>query len=1066
MAHDDTLRLERLLADTERLLPLIRRLVRDEDAARDVLQETRIAALDADGDGRGYLRGIAANLARRWHRGERRRRAHEREAGARRVSAAGEAPAGAERAERLRAVIDAVLALEEPYRSTVALRYLDDRSPSAIAREQGVPVSTVRTRLHRGLDRLRRTLESRHGTRRAWMAAYAPLVRTTAALGWKGVVMSSKGKGIVGVVAALALVGWIVVDRTAPPTAVDTVSDDVTAASEAVERDESAPVLAPAGAAEPTERADSPPPAVAAVAPVDGDDFIAGSVSDAANNPVAGARVEVVHRRVSLVRTETGADGRFRITGLRKHGSEFIVWVTKPGLARDGARVVVGRSRAFRLVAPGVLDVTIVDAVDRTPIGSGELTLWCHDPRTRAMQAIALPVDGAGRVTCADLPPGAFSVGVVSPRHRPITRRWLSIAAGRRTTLVLALSRGRTVEGRVVRASDGGPIVGARVRCGELAPAISDAAGVFRLVGAPARGTVTVDADGFATQQVKLDACAEVRLDRVGTVTGTLHDATGAPIDGVRVSLVNWDRSRRGQATSDARGRFAIAVHGLGKRHVLHVVHGAAVRRVGPFTVDAGMTHDVGAVAVDGACGLDVVVRTASGAPAGDSRVVAESVDTIGKSLAEVRLHGRTDESGRIRFDGVTAGRYRVAAAIQGWPRFEGDPPVVELVAGRSTSVMRTVADVVSVHGVVVDTDGHPIEMAEIASGSAVSGADGRFTLDRVVGSRVAIGATKPGYSRGRCEPFVATAAPPTVTIVLPPLPPLITGRVVDATGAPVERFDVRVHTLPDGWQPGQPVRWSGPSRSCLDPDGRFSFPLREGRWLVEASSAEAGVTVEPRLIEVRCGASAPFVELRLVPGGTVRGRVVTASGAPLARAKVYLLAEGGRRVGRSPRFADADGRFEVRSVPPGRLVVRTRHDDMTDAERVVTVEPGSVTEVEVVATDAAATLRIVARGANGKPIAGARVQIFRPDGTVFPPDTTRHLRAMAKQGVDSGPRDWKKLQHDLFHSDDAGVLVRRFLPPGAYRVEVTHDDYATVRHDVRLVVGEQPLDVTLVTER
>ena len=69
-------------------------------------------------------------------------------------------PAGmvirSERDAQLRA---AVAALEEPYREVVALRFFADRSLAEIADVTERPLGTVKTHLHRGLARLRRSIE-------------------------------------------------------------------------------------------------------------------------------------------------------------------------------------------------------------------------------------------------------------------------------------------------------------------------------------------------------------------------------------------------------------------------------------------------------------------------------------------------------------------------------------------------------------------------------------------------------------------------------------------------------------------------------------------------------------------------------------------------------------------------------------------------------------------------------------------------------------------------------------------------------------------------------------------
>lgn len=68
-----------------------------------------------------------------------------------------------------------VLALDEPYRTAILWRYVEELSPRAIARRQGVPVRTVHTRLERGLARLRDRLRGSRGGPEAWLGAFLAL---------------------------------------------------------------------------------------------------------------------------------------------------------------------------------------------------------------------------------------------------------------------------------------------------------------------------------------------------------------------------------------------------------------------------------------------------------------------------------------------------------------------------------------------------------------------------------------------------------------------------------------------------------------------------------------------------------------------------------------------------------------------------------------------------------------------------------------------------------------------------------------------------------------------------
>src|SRR5262245_5867612 len=120
---------------------LARSLVHDEHLADDVAQDSLIAAATHAAPPRvplrAWLTGIVRNRVRMAVRSGARRTRHEQAAfGAAHVPTAEELVSRLEVGRRL---IDAVLALDEPYRSTVFLRFFEDRTPTEIARRTGVP---------------------------------------------------------------------------------------------------------------------------------------------------------------------------------------------------------------------------------------------------------------------------------------------------------------------------------------------------------------------------------------------------------------------------------------------------------------------------------------------------------------------------------------------------------------------------------------------------------------------------------------------------------------------------------------------------------------------------------------------------------------------------------------------------------------------------------------------------------------------------------------------------------------------------------------------------------------
>ncbi|MFN3243238.1 MAG: sigma-70 family RNA polymerase sigma factor [Planctomycetota bacterium] len=147
-------------ADLTWLRHLARALVAEPHAADDLMQDTLLAATrrpDVQPTSmRAWLAGIARRLAARRFRDRQRRERREAEATAPRSEAdPADLVARAELAEQL---ARAASRLPEPMRTAVLLRFLEGLDVAAIARRTGKPDDTVRYRIRRGLDLLRRDL--------------------------------------------------------------------------------------------------------------------------------------------------------------------------------------------------------------------------------------------------------------------------------------------------------------------------------------------------------------------------------------------------------------------------------------------------------------------------------------------------------------------------------------------------------------------------------------------------------------------------------------------------------------------------------------------------------------------------------------------------------------------------------------------------------------------------------------------------------------------------------------------------------------------------------------------
>lgn len=467
-AEDVSLRAEDLLRHRGWVRGLARSLVARESEVDDLEQETWLAALER-GAARGapgttwlgrVVRSRAVDLFRRGTR----RAARERAAS--RPETVPSAAQTVARAEAHRAVVGAVMALEEPFRTAVLLRYFEDLPPREVARRTGVGVETARTRIRRGVERLRARLapHDRPDARRALLLLLAPgdLARPLApqaALG--GTLAMTLGTKIAAAAAVCAAVLAAVVASTRETSPRDTRA------------------VAPPGA-EASGREDGARARAAARAP--------DAPADAASDPAEPAP----RLRLRLVREDGGPvaggtlvlhDGS-RLSGLlpipseeplllEASPSERRVVALLPGRAPQTVVLPSGGGDRDLALPSGAVVAGRVLLEGRAPGEPVPLEVWIDRP---ALPQIVVDVAGAGRpdlrrlqhvVETTTALDGSFRVegfdagatGSVSPPFG-----WTPRAedAGRfaapRTDLTIDCSRRARIRGRLVRGGSGAPV--------------------------------------------------------------------------------------------------------------------------------------------------------------------------------------------------------------------------------------------------------------------------------------------------------------------------------------------------------------------------------------------------------------------------------------------------------------------------------------------------------------------------------------------------------------------------------------------------------------------------------
>jgi RNA polymerase sigma-70 factor (ECF subfamily) len=359
---------ESLLEHREFVRRLARSLVRDEHAAQDLAQDAWLEALRrpprSSSGLRAWLASVVRTRARNKARGEARRTS--RELAAAREETDRSEHGLHERFAMQHKVVEAVLALREPYKTVVLLHYYEGLSPSAIAARRGAPSGTVRAQLTRAHELLRERLDAEFGgARAAWAAGLLALARRT------GLAHTLALLGALGVALGIPAILWV--GRSSPKTA-PPLAASAARSLEASPPVEPEPASAPASVASARAVVPSETQRVSARpdAPAQARAEIHGRFSLPDGKPANGVSVEVEgspanDERVaaygapkdwSVPPAATGADGKVSMTLDPPRAFQFFVraklegfctetwrWIEiEPGASKDLGEVTMRRS--------------------------------------------------------------------------------------------------------------------------------------------------------------------------------------------------------------------------------------------------------------------------------------------------------------------------------------------------------------------------------------------------------------------------------------------------------------------------------------------------------------------------------------------------------------------------------------------------------------------------------------------------------------------------------------------------------------------------------------------------
>ncbi len=924
-----------LLSNHAAFVRSIARGLLSDDQAEDVVQESLLVSLQRPprGNPRAWLGAVARKLALMRRRSEGRRLRRERRAA--RDEALPSTAEAVARIEMQQCVVERVLALPEPYRTTIIQRYLYETSLSELAERLGVPQETVRTRVKRGLAKLRAQMDKKTGGRSAWATLLLPSLGGTDATTAKGALfMSIKTKSAIAVSLALLVTallgGHFFIGKS--EVAARAPSNTTTAMHEETPED---------AAVEPL-----PPPVD--LDRVDRELDLHGVVVTTEGAPVEGADLAVVFypwRRVNVLavssdesrdgpRTRSAKDGTFKLrlqrgdgVALRVHADGFAPIEVTLLQAGEKVRVVLtsGVSARFRVHDTG-----------QQPIAGAEVLLITRDTE----QQFRALTDDTGVAVLEGLRPKA-------PVYLAATHPLYGAPRGTKTMLpaegtlehAIELGDGKIFAGRVTDARTGLAIQNARVGTNLwLLPHVrTDDSGQYRLNGwiGPRWGhAIYVLAPGFAPgyKVTGGETTIDFALNAGASVTGRILGADGRPVGKALVSALgeqNGTLLDHAQATSDRHGRFGLDDLNKDIAHVLIASapgHGRVLLDFTPTSPELGDIELPRALAIAGEVTdhdnnpLPRCSITLHGANA--DRRTRSLTDRSGPSHYGQQENRNTDDLGRFRFPDLASGRYTLYCG-------DGESGTTSRVVELGEEDVRDVRIVLKrgrpfrIH--VVDDHGAPLDASvqvKHAGGTSHGRTDENGELELRVVGKVTVVHAPYVFAREAAYGAVEALENPRDDKAHFTVPrwESITGKVVDADGKALGSIQVKA-LAGDKELRSATSTASGTFLVAVPPGSSVDLVIA-GQFVKSGHGTSLSPTHTGRLDRVAAGSKdVTLVAAPIASDRALRVRVLTPDGKPVESARVYFTPAPPNRTFRAYE-TNAEGWVDLDELPATTISV------------------------------------------------------------------------------------------------------------------------------------------------
>ncbi len=781
----------------------------------------------------------------------------------------------------------------------------------------------------------------------------------------------------------------------------------------------------------------------------------------------------------------------------------------KPGVLRGGVFIARDGSPGIDATV-AVYAETLADALNDRYALRRPPTAVSHTDQTGAYRFEALA-------------PGRYHVNAMLTDGRQACSRSndVEIFIDRETVRDLVVGSGYDLEGRVIDKGSGRGVSGAEVylwnnrrkRCMteeggryELA-AVSlheSASAIVRARGYVQYGSGLV----FASKGIGSRIVQDFQVLRGTVLTGRVLGPDGNPVAGAFVGTSPLSMRVQDEFSimagsertiTDERGRFEVTTRSshdsvIPKRPLYAHKPGLAWAATPPMSFGIGEEKTGIVIHLKRGGSISGRITDDRGEPVDSAQVLLDvpafnpaTRDTYYFSRRSV--YSRTD--GRYDIDGVPEGTYRIEVVPAGrlgtsQSRFaHARLDRVQVSSGRCTQANVSLSVGQAISGRVVDGDGVPVVGAAIWTAMfppygnasyrlqqmrwwAFTDAQGMFKVEGLSDVEVSymIRVSKAGFSTATVGKIEGERSGLVFTLHRIKT---VTGQVVyEASGRPVTEFSIEGAMLsgPGGTEPPRPTRSTRPSGVFADLGGRFSLQLQPGRYELAALSPDGQRSTAGSVELPEVGAAAPVL-LVVSRGATLFGVVQIPSGRADTSSSVevwHLDVDPPKKVRRMR--TDQHGRFEIRSLPVGKLVLygETRRSGARygGALQVVT-RTGPRQEVKLVVRPFT-RVEVLVTNNDEKPIQGANVRIVRTDGAGFALDHTwlemrltysrERMRANQPPTRAKAIQFSKKARRMLSLTDAEGKLPPLKLLPGEYVIQVTAPGYKPWKKTVRITSG------------